>query len=1246
MITRKTFEPLLEAIGFVQINNDQYSKIYKQYNNYTITIDFHNKTIVYPEPMQKGSDSTSNFNQDENAVVLECVNRLLVKGYRPEHLFLEKTWTIGHTGKGGRADIAVMDKNGKDILIIIECKTAGKKYRDARKDLFENPEGKQLFSYAKQAGSTKWLDLYASELDYETNEIVYKDETIKCHDDKNVITLSKRDNSIKLYRDASEAPDLFNVWDETYNKRTYPGVIFGAESVAYNIGIKPLKKKDLKPFDKEEKIADSFKEILRHNSISDKENAFNKLLSLFICKMVDEKETPEDSEVEFQYKDGTDDYYTLYERLLRLYQKGMDDYLKEDVFYLPQSYITDVLNQYTGKQRKELERVLSHSFQQTKLLSCQVFAFREVYNEKLFLQNGKILVEMVELFQRYRMSYSSRQQFLGEMFEDLLNQGFKQDEGQYFTPTPITRFVWNSIPFERFVNVEKRTFPKVIDYACGAGHFLTEGISAISDYYKEALSGEQLSDEEISTTFYGIEKDNRLARVCKTALLLNGANKAHIKADDGLAKNDDFFQGKEQSFDVLVANPPYAVDGFKAHLSREILNRFHVLPLMSLACDDIENVFVERIEQLIKPKGIAAVVLPMSILTGADSATILTREILLCNFFIRAIASFSGKTFGETSQRTVILFLEKFNEPPKRSDVVKDSVTAIYNDEVLSGWEDNEILNSYLEEISVSITEYQKFVTKSEGVGYWKESRYFDTYVDKFLTSTDISNLTESEKFKTLSEEQKNETLKQKFYNFAFDVEKEKIYYFSLTYNQTTLLINAPDDTEKQKEFLGYNIIKRGGKEGLKEREGLLTNIDNRQDPTKIAWFVKQAYNGVFSIDDNVAEYVSFAPLTDLLDFSRSYFDKNIKTVSKKDLVLKSVYPQKSLGDKKSFFLTLGKRVVLSDIKDEYKVPAYSANVITPFGNWKENFFDDYSLPSVLWGIDGNWMVNYIEKDSPFYPTDHCGVLRCKTNEYDPFYVYVVLKKVGELNRFSRFYRASVERMEGVYIPDAPLNVQQEIAKKCFKLEKKYIKELSKIASLKNDIRQLLSGLGGDKIALKKVAPFTTNRTSYNAIDPKMFITTENLLQDCEGYETYKGTPSVDSIIEYRKGDILLSNIRSYLRKMICAKESGGCSPDVLVMRINDTNKYRPEFVYYMLWSGDFFDYISVDTKGNKMPRGKKEHIEEYKLQIPDVEKQDAILKQISPIEDSISKLKNDLKSINDEENNILSKYLLKNNNA
>lgn len=88
---------------------------------------------------------------------------------------------------------------------------------------------------------------------------------------------------------------------------------------------------------------------------------------------------------------------------------------------------------------------------------------------------------MVQLFEKYRIVYLSRHQFLGDLFEQLLNKDFKQNEGQFFTPIPITRFTWDSLPVERMVKSKRGVvYPKVIDYACGAGHFLTEAIEAIN----------------------------------------------------------------------------------------------------------------------------------------------------------------------------------------------------------------------------------------------------------------------------------------------------------------------------------------------------------------------------------------------------------------------------------------------------------------------------------------------------------------------------------------------------------------------------------------------------------------------------------------------------------------------------------------------------------------------------------------------------------------------------------------------
>lgn len=59
-------------------------------------------------------------------------------------------------------------------------------------------------------------------------------------------------------------------------------------------------------------------------------------------------------------------------------------------------------------------------------------------------------------------------------------------------------------------------------------------------------------------------------------------------------------------------------------------------------------------------------------------------------------------------------------------------------------------------------------------------------------------------------------------------------------------------------------------------------------------------------------------------------------------------------------------------------IPVYSANVKEVFGTIDKLLITSFTTPSVIWGIDGDWMVNYIQEGKEFYPTDHCGVLRIK----------------------------------------------------------------------------------------------------------------------------------------------------------------------------------------------------------------------------------------------------------------------------
>lgn len=355
MISESYIKDLLLSMGYIK-KNHIYEKFFPSVDCY-IKVDLKNRTIIYPEDrgMTISNRTTCNFSAPENFVVLECVTRLFDKGYRPEHLNLEKEWTLGHESKGGRADICVSNQEG-NTLFIVECKTYGREYEKEYKNIVN--DGGQLFSYWQQERSCKFLVLYASK--YEGKQIKWDTESIDCSDDANIVALSKKDDSIKLFKNAHTVSELYSVWDETYEKRFSGDVIFRDDSSAYQIGVKPLRKADLKDFADNNKIVNKFEEILRHNNVSDKENAFNRLVALFICKLVDEIQKDMEEIVDFQYKVGTDTYESLQDRLQRLHKEGMEKFMKEEIFYVPDDYAENLVRQYTGQERKNMIAHLKH----------------------------------------------------------------------------------------------------------------------------------------------------------------------------------------------------------------------------------------------------------------------------------------------------------------------------------------------------------------------------------------------------------------------------------------------------------------------------------------------------------------------------------------------------------------------------------------------------------------------------------------------------------------------------------------------------------------------------------------------------------------------------------------------------------------------------------------------------------------------------------------------------------------------
>lgn len=1105
------------------------------------------------------------------------------------------------------------------MLFIVECKTAGKEFDKAYKDTCI--DGGQLFSYWQQERATKWLILYTTGIDGDV--ISYKAPTINCTDDPNIVIGAKKDNTIKLYTSAFTAEEKHLVWRDTYASTWYDDLVFSADSTAYKVGIKPLFKKDLREFTPDDKIVNKFEEILRHNNVSDKENAFNRLVALFICKLVDEIQKSDNDEVEFQYKHGTDTYETLQDRLQRLHKEGMETFMREEIFYVSADYPEWLFSNYTGHQRKKAIEDLKDKIRILKFFSNNDFSFKDVHNEELFYQNGKILVEVVQLFEKYRIVYPSKHQFLGDLFEQLLNKGFKQNEGQFFTPMPITRFIWDCLPVKQITHSEKGTvYPKIIDYACGAGHFLTEAVEAINAFVESDGDNAWVRDH-----IFGIEKDYRLARVAKISLYMNGAGEGNIVFGDGL-ENLPERQIENGTFDILVANPPYAVKDFKQHLKIKN-NSFGLLERIGDNGSEIETLFVERIAQLLKPKGIAAVVLPSSILSNDSASYTGAREHILQNFLIRAIVQFGSKTFGATGTNTVVLFLEKYNEPPKHKDMVHDSVTAILSGAELEDWQDQEIFESYLAKIDVSEESYTAFTKQALSFEDIAEIEYFKMYLDAFESYVSIKKYRSTQAFKKLSAEDQIKQLSIKFYQYAKALEFEKLFYFALTYTQQTVIITAPADNAKQKEFLGYDWSNRKGNEGIQilTPGGKMYCDADRKAAGTLASAVRQSYNGEYPVftDKNKA-FAGTVPVMDMLDFSRVKFTKSFNTSRAKKYEIETKYPLTSLGkienvtiqkgqsitkdestegpykviaggkhfaymhncynrsenvitisgsganagyvnfwpekifasdcttihsvdltetkwiyyflrsiqnqifenrrqqaaqphvypddiklipipviddnlkkrivgaceeidaecnliylkieecrkkidatfadleqipwdavkhkftlsDRNSFDITIGQRVLNSELVADGTIPVFSANVFEPFGFIDKFLIKDFSMDSVLWGIDGDWMVNFYPKNNQFYPTDHCGVLRVLTDKVHPRYMARILETEGRKMNFSRSYRASIDRVEGISFNVPDYDIQKKAMEQVIELETK-IAELEKSLSVLDD---------------------------------------------------------------------------------------------------------------------------------------------------------------------------------------------------
>ena len=1240
----------IAVLGFVPKNgtNGIYHKIYV---DYAIEIDFEKQSINYGSAITAESKTTQNFSQPENFVVLECVDRLLTKKYKPQNIVLEKTWPSGH-GTSGRLDICVNREDGTPYMLI-ECKTYGKEYNKESARIHK--DGGQLFTYFQlSGGKADVIMLYASEL--KGNKIVYLNEIVKIEDD---------------YRNG-DVKDIYEKW----NKLTKDNGIFDSWVQPYNFQCKALTKEQLKEIKSEDSsfIFNRFLEILRHNVVSDKGNAFNKIFTLFLCKVYDETTTSEGEELKFQWLEGRDNHVDFQLRLTDLYSKGMKKFLDRTV----SDFNNEDFDKRCANLNEDTKQYLLKEVNKLRLEKNNEFAIKEVYDSASFEENAKVVKEVVELIQGYRIRYNKRQQYLSDFFELLLTTGLKQEAGQYFTPVPIAQFIIKSLPLdsimaEKLSRKDGEILPYMIDYAAGSGHFITEFMHEIQDIINDCDNSKYIEETrkhlvnwqnchfDWATDYvYGIEKDYRLVKVGKVGCYLHGDGLANVILSDGLANfcNNKEYKGKlrkltndgqkdNQQFDIVLSNPPYSVSSFR-QTTRDYYTEqdFELYNSLTDNSSEIECLFIERTKQLLKDGGIAGVILPSSILSNSGIYT-KAREIILQYFDVVAIAELGSNTFMATNTNTVVLFLRRRdNYFAANTKSAVDTFFRTLNDVTINGIE----------------TPASKYVTH-----VWEGLDYAD-----YVTLLQKSPNDKVKAHEIYAEYKKKISAKSdaKLYDTILTIEAEKLLYFVLAYPQKVVVVKS-GEKDVEKRFLGYEFSNRRGNEGIHAIQRgknidectKLFDANSYDNPEKASTYVYKAFKGDYSlpIAGNMQQHISRALLIDMLTLDRAVFEKSISITAKKKVIINSQFSLEPIEDLAEVIrgVTYSKEDQVLEITDNVIL---TADNITLSGNLeinkqiylrrikkldsakrlkKNDCFVCFSSGSK----NHVGKISFIEKDLPFYAGGFMGIIRSNSDRILPKFLYAILNSppyrqiISDESNGNNIQNLS-QSIGRIKIPVPPIDVQKQIVEEIGNVDKSVSEAVQRINKSESDIESLLSSLIFADSTLNAIAPFANKSIKYSDIESEAYITTDNMLKNKLGVLPFEGVANISSITEYKPEDILISNIRPYLKKIWFADKDGGCSKDVLVLRSADVNKYLPKYIFYMLRRDVFFDYVMEGKKGVKMPRGNKEDIMKYKIPMPNIDEQKRIVAQIEALELEITKARTFIENAASEKQTILDKYL------
>lgn len=1259
MITKDNFKNVLEYLEFTK-SKDIYSKKFPKFDC-ELKVDFKNEKLIFPK--EKGftinNETTTNFSSSENFVVFECVHRLLAQGYKPESIELEPSWKLGHTNKSGRADILVKNLQ-KQPLLIIECKTAGREFDKAWKYTLE--DGGQLFSYLEQEKAVEFVALYAS--DFEDNQILTYQKIISHKDNEIILNENKE---LKSFKDAKNVKERFKIWQETYKQEFTEKGIFEENIQAYQIGKdKYTLDIDTKPIDASDKKGKyhQFRTILRKYNVSRRENAFEVLVNLFLCKIVDETENPND--LKFYWKGiAYDSYFDLVDRLQELYKIGMDKFLKQDIVYISNKDIDKAF--WTMKQKRNATKdTIKDIFRQLKFFKGLDFEFVKVHNQKGFDKNAKILLEMIQMWQGLRLLSVDQNQFLGDMFEFFLDNGIKQSEGQFFTPVPICKFIVSSLPLEDKIKNSSEPI-KAIDYACGAGHFLNEYALNITPIVKKHKHENAL--KEYYSNIYGIEKEDRLAKVAKVSAFMYGQDEINVVDADALENSDEI---KLASFDTLVANPPFAVEDFLLTLDEETRESYELLDTVNdLGNKNIQCFFLERAKQLLAPNGVAGIIVPSSILNNSDNTHIKTREILLKYFDFISIVELGSQTFGKTGTNTVILFIKRKGLKPEVATHFKNRIDDFFDDwdkekdSNGGAYQDANIISAYCEHLEIELSQYEKILQNSLEDTLF-DIEIFAEYKKAFENSTEIKNYkAKNRQYKAKTPQEQKADIEEKLLKYIQEIEKDKLYYFMLAYNNASkvLIVKSPNDNKAQKNFLGYEWSGAKGSEGIKYFGGEhindiqtpLFDPNNCDNEDKISYLIKEHFTGNSkAIKEEYKEHCQYSNLVDMLDFSRLECNKTINLSVSRKIEIESKFPLIKLGN-------------LVKINPENKNPSelYSNEQFiyvdissVEANNGKINYnqlIDSNNAPNrarrvvqngdiLLSTVRPNLKAFALLKDLPEKVIASTGfaVLRVK-EKISAKYLYELLftdilqeQMISKMGK-GQYPSINQDDVTNFKVPLPPVHIQEDITKECKKVDDEIEKANVIIEKSKEEIE---NGF----LKLSNNATQTYRLSNDDIFD--VSIGKRVLAKDIEE------TPSDKAITVYSAN---VYEPFGYIKKDILkdfSKDSvlWGIDGDWMVNFISKEKPFYPTdhcgvirikqdvlHARYLAWA---LEKAGAEYRFSRANRASTARIKGMKIDAPSIQEQNKFVKEVEKLEAKINKAQKVIDSAKEKKEEILKKYL------